>query len=143
MSAKELMSVIDDIKDKLTDNEYLKLSSLLLKRNKKEGKKYNITYIKQKSLVRFDGDNVFTQEIKRKIAYINNDLILESCNNCLSNIVKIRFNDDVMDIIHHYNTLDYVNREDDDDEDDDDGKNKRLHYNDKILLSIKPIDDNQ
>jgi ABC-type dipeptide/oligopeptide/nickel transport system ATPase component len=83
MTAKEIMSIIDDVKEKLTDDEYLKLSNLLKKQriNENKKRKYKITYIKQTPTIRLDGDIVFQQKIKTKIAHIKDNDYELCCNN--------------------------------------------------------------
>lgn len=137
MSAKEIMSIIDDVKQKLTDDEYLKLSNLLVKRNSKEQKKYKITYIKQTPTIRLDGDIIFQQKIKTKIAYIKDNDYELCCNNLArEENVLIRFDKDLMIILKAccYNGAFLFN-------DDDEDNNKHIIYIEKLLLSIKPIDD--
>lgn len=139
MSAKEIMSIIDDVKKRLTDDEYLKLSNLLAKRNSKEQKKYKITYIKQTPTIRLDGDIVFQQKIKTKIAYIKDKDYELCCNNLAKEEnVLIRFDNDLMIILKAccYNGA-FLFNEDEDDE----NNNKHIIYIEKLLLSIKPIDD--
>lgn len=134
MSARELLNVIDDLKEKISNEEYLKLTSLLVKRNNKEGKEYTITYIKQKSLIRPDGDVVFQQEIKTKIAKISERDVLEIKDNLMRNvIIKIGFKDGLLKI-DKYQKIDLVANDEENDP-------VFIRYNDKILLSIKPTDD--
>lgn len=134
MSARELLDVIDDLKEKISNEEYLKLTALLVKRNNKEGKQYTITYIKQKSLIRPDGDVVFNQEIKTKIANISERDVLQIKDELIRNvIINIQFNDGLLKI-DKYQKFELVANDEENDP-------VFIRYNDKILLSIKPTDD--
>lgn len=142
MTTKDIMSALDDIKDKLTDYEYLKFANLLKNKNDKIKQKYQITYIKQQPRIKLNGDIVFHQIFKTKNVYL-------TYNNYDDIINKLkRLNIIIINFIKKYNGYKYMNIIDHEydgsfmfQEDDKKGDDKYIKHNENILISIKPIDD--
>lgn len=137
MTSFEIMAAIDGIKDKLTDNEYLKLASLLKDKNEKEKKEYRIVYLSQKPIVKLDGSIKFHQRMKTKTKYMRDEDYEKCCNATIGEPISLCFMGKFATLADFRLSFRYNG----DDSDGDYEEHKDIIYQKYILMSIKPVDD--